>query len=174
MRIKGALFQLTILILLFIVFGCGYKVMGRGGQFPEGITSLAISPLDNKTKEANLGAIFVSALRREFIFRREVEIVSEKKADASLQGTITSLTVRSLAYDEEARATEYRVTIALDLLLVSQGNNEILWRGDGITGSEEYIADTNVIVEEGRKNSAIRKIAADLAEEIYIKIKERF
>ena len=174
MRIKGALFQLTILILLFIVLGCGYKVMGRGGQFPEGITSLAISPLDNKTKEANLGAIFVSALRREFIFRREVEIVSEKKADASLQGTITSLTVRSLAYDEEARATEYRVTIALDLLLVSQGNNEILWRGDGITGSEEYIADTNVIVEEGRKNSAIRKIAADLAEEIYIKIKERF
>lgn len=174
MRIKGALFQLTILILLFIVFGCGYKVMGRGGQFPEGITSLAISPLDNKTKEANLGAIFVSALRREFIFRREVEIVSEKKADASLQGTITSLTVRSLAYDEEARATEYRVTIALDLLLVKQGSNEILWRGDGITSSEEYIADTNVIVEEGRKNSAIRQIADDLAEVIYIKIKERF
>jgi len=174
MRIKSVLFQFTILILLFMVLGCGYKVMGRGGQFPEGITSLAIGPLENKTKEANLGAIFVSALRREFIFRREVEIVSEKKADASLQGTITSLTVRSLAYDEEARATEYRVTIALDLLLVSQGSNEILWRGDGITGSEEYIADTNVIVEEGRKNSAIRKIADDLAEEIYIKIKERF
>ena len=148
--------------------------MGRGGQFPEGITSLAIGPLENKTKEANLGAIFVSDLRREFIYRREVEIVSEKRADASLQGTITSLTVSSLAYDEEARATEYRVTIALDLLLVKQGSNEILWRGDGITGSEEYIADTNVIVEEGRKNSAIRKIADDLAEEIYIKIKERF
>ena len=175
MCIKRALFQLAIFILLLsTVLGCGYKVMGRGGQFPDGITSLAIAQLENKTKEANLGAIFVSALRREFIYRREVEIVSEQKADASLQGTITSITVRSLAYDEEARAREYRVTIALDLRLVSQGSNEILWRGDGITGSEEYLASTDVIVDEGRKNSAIRKIAVDLAEEIYIKIKERF
>ena len=174
MRIKGALFQLTILILLSTVLGCGYKVMGRGGQFPDGITSLAIAPLENKTNEASLGAILVSALRREFIYRREVEIVSEKKADASLQGTIASITVSSLAYDEEARATEYRVTISLNLLLIRTGNNKILWRGDGITGSGEYLASTDVIVNEGRKNTAIRKIAADLAEEIYIKIKERF
>jgi outer membrane lipopolysaccharide assembly protein LptE/RlpB len=165
---------LAIITLCSTTFGCGYQIMGRGGEFPEGITSLAIVPLENTTKEAHLSAIFVSALRREFIFRREVEIVKEDKADASLQGTITSITVRSIGYDEEARALEYRVTIALDLLLARRGDGDILWRGDGIQGSEEYIADTDVIVEEGRKNSAIRKIADDLAEEIYIKIKERF
>ena len=165
---------LLIITLLTSTLGCGYQIMGRGGEFPEGITLLAISPLDNKTKEANLNSIFVSALRREFIFRREVEIVSENKAQASLQGTITSITITSIAYDEEGRATEHRVAITLDLLLVRQGSSEILWRGDGITGSWEYKASTDVIVNEGRKNSAIRKIAADLAEEIYIKIKERF
>jgi hypothetical protein len=100
--------------------------------------------------------------------------VKENKADASLQGTITSITIGSIAYDEEARAKEYRVTITLDLLLIRRGNSEILWRGDGIQGSWEYMASTDVTVEEGRKNSAIRKIADDLAEEIYIKIKERF
>ena len=174
MRIKGALYQLIILILLFIVLGCGYKVMGRGGQFPEGITSLAILPLENKTKEANLSAIFVSALRREFIYRREVEIVSEKKAEATLQGVITAVTISSIAYDQEARAREYRVTILIDLLLIRRGNGKILWRGNEIKGSEEYLASTDVIVDEGRRNSAIYKIADDLAEEIYIKIKERF
>jgi outer membrane lipopolysaccharide assembly protein LptE/RlpB len=165
---------LAIITLCSTTLGCGYQIMGRGGEFPEGITSLAIAPLENSTKEANLSAIFVSALRREFIFRREVEIVSEKKAQASLQGTITSITMSSIAYDQEARALEYRVTITLDLLLTRQGNGEIIWRGDGIQGSEEYLASTDVIVEEGRKNSAIHKIATDLAEEIYIKIKERF
>jgi outer membrane lipopolysaccharide assembly protein LptE/RlpB len=165
---------LAIITLCSTTFGCGYQIMGRGGEFPEGITSLAIIPLENTTKEANLSAIFVSALRREFIFRREVQIVKENKAQASLQGTITSITTRSLAYDEEARAREYRVTITMNLLLTRQGDGEILWRGDGIQGFEEYIASTDVVVEEGRKNSAIRKIAADLAEEIYIKIKERF
>ena len=165
---------LAIITLLSTTFVCGYQIMGRGGEFPEGITSLAIVPFENTTKEANLSAIFVSALRKEFIFRREVEIVRENKAQASLQGTITSITTRSLAYDEEARAREYRVIITLDLLLTRRGDGEILWRGDGIQGSEEYLASTDVIVEEGRKNSAIRKLATDLAEEIYIKIKERF
>jgi outer membrane lipopolysaccharide assembly protein LptE/RlpB len=174
MRIKNIIVLLMIITLFSTTLGCGYKIMSRGGEFPEGITSLAISPLENTTKEANLSAIFVSALRREFIHRREVEIVTENKADASLQGTITSIKTSSLSYDIEARAKEYRVTIILDLRLVRRDNSEILWRGDEITGSEEYMASTDVIVEEGRKNSAIRKLADDMAEVIYIKIKERF
>jgi outer membrane lipopolysaccharide assembly protein LptE/RlpB len=174
MRIKSIIVLLSIITIFSTTLGCGYHIMGRGGEFPEGITSLAIVPLENSTKEVNLGAIFVSALRREFIYRHEVEIVTENKADASLQGTITSITTRSISYDREARATEYRVIILLDLLMVRRGNGEILWRGNGIKGSAEYLASTDVIVEEGRKNTAIRKIADDLAEEIYIKIKERF
>jgi outer membrane lipopolysaccharide assembly protein LptE/RlpB len=174
MRIKRLIFLLVIITLFSTTLGCGYHIMGRGGEFPEGITSLAISPLENTTKEANLSAIIVSALRREFIYRREVEIVTENKADASLQGTITDITTHSIAYDEEARAQEYRVTITLDLRLIRRDNGAILWRGDGITGSEEYLTSTDVIVEEGRKNTAIRTIADDLAEVIYIKIKERF
>jgi outer membrane lipopolysaccharide assembly protein LptE/RlpB len=174
MRIKSIIVLLSIITIFSTTLGCGYHIMGRGGEFPEGITSLAIVPLENSTKEVNLGAIFVSALRREFIYRREVEIVTENKADASLQGTITSITTHSISYDREARATEYRVTIRLNLLMVRRGNGEILWQGNGIKGSAEYLASTDVIVEEGRKNTAIRKIADDLAEEIYIKIKERF
>jgi outer membrane lipopolysaccharide assembly protein LptE/RlpB len=174
MRRKNITYLIVISILFSSAFGCGYKLMGRGGEFPEEITSLAIGPLENTTKEANLGAICVSALRREFIYRHEVEIVSEQKAQATLQGTIISITVRSLAYDEEARAREYRVTITLDLLLIRRGNAEVLWQGNGITGSEEYFASSDVMVEEGRKNAAIRMIADDLAETTYIKIKERF
>ena len=166
--------MLAIITFFSITLGCGYRVMGRGGTFPEEISSVAIVPLENTTKEANLSAIFVSALRREFINRREVDIVTENKADASLQGVITSVTTRSIAYDREARAREYRITILLNLLLVRRGDGKILWQGKGIKGSEEYFASTDVIVEEGRKNTAIRKIADDLAEEIYIKIKERF
>ena len=174
MHMKKLTLVIAIIILFSTPLGCGYKFMGRGGEFPHEITSLAIGPLENKTKEANLGAIIVSALRREFIYRHEVEIVSKHKAQASLQGTITDIKIRSLAYDEEGRAIEHRVTITLNLLLNRRGNDEILWRGDNIKGSAEYLASTDVIVNEERKNSAIRKIADDLAEEIYIKIKERF
>ena len=90
---KTIIFLFLIIILFSATLGCGYHIMGKGGEFPEGITSLAIIPLENKTKEPNLTSIFTSALRHEFIFRRDVEIVAEEKAEASLQGSITSINI---------------------------------------------------------------------------------
>jgi outer membrane lipopolysaccharide assembly protein LptE/RlpB len=165
---------IAITILFSATLGCGYHIMGKGGEFPQGITSVAIIPLENKTKEPNLTSIFTSALRREFIFRRDVEVVPEEKAEASLQGSINSVSIVSTAYDSQGRATEYDITITLDSRLVRRGNKEILWRGDKITGTWHYKASLDVIVNEGNKNTAIQKIATDLAEKIYIMIKERF
>jgi outer membrane lipopolysaccharide assembly protein LptE/RlpB len=162
------------MIIFSSTFGCGYHIMGKGGEFPEGITSLAIIPLENKTKEPNLTSIFTSALRREFIFRREVEIVAEEKAEAALQGSIDSINIVSTAYNSEGRAIEYDITIALNLRLVRRGNNAVLWKGDKIAATWHYKASFDVMVNEGNKNTAIQKIAVDLAEKIYIMIKERF
>lgn len=161
-------------ILFSATLGCGYHIMGKGGEFPEGITSVAIIPLENKTKEPNLTSIFTSALRHEFIFRREVEVVPEEKAEATLQGSVSSINIVSTAYDSTGRASEYDITITLDLRLVRRGNNAVLWKGDKIAATWHYKASLDVMVNEGNKNAAIQKIATDLAEKIYIMIKERF
>ncbi len=172
MKFKIALF--LNLFLLPMALACGYHLSGSGWEFPGGVTTLAISSLENKTPEPNLNTTFIAAFRREFIFRGEPQLVRAQEAESVLQGTIRSLSASSLAYDEEARAKEYRITITLDLLLVRQSDGEILWRGNGIKGSEEYMASDDVMVNEERKNRAIRQIAADLAEEVYIRIQERF
>ncbi len=135
---------------------------------------MAISPLENRTLEPNLGTIFTSALQKEFILRRELKIVRAQEAEAILKGTINSLTTSSIAYDEEGRAREYRITVTLDILLMRRAGSEVLWRGDGIKGSQDYKASSDVMVNEGRKTQAIRRIAADLAEEVYFRIKEGF
>jgi outer membrane lipopolysaccharide assembly protein LptE/RlpB len=166
---------LLITIILFsTAIGCGYHVMGKGETFPEGITSVAIVPLENRTTEPNLTSIFTSALRREFIIRRDVEVVPEEQAEAWLQGSITDINVGSSAYDIQGRATEYDITVTLGLRLIRRSNNAVLWKGDKIAGTWHYNASYDVIVNEGNKDAAIEKIAADLAEKIYIMIKERF
>src|SRR4030042_6159473 len=149
MRMKTITFVISIIILFSATLGCGYHIMGKGGEFPEGITSLAIIPLENKTKEPNLTSIFTSALRREFIFRRDVEIVAEEKAEAALQGSITSISIVSTAYDNEGRAAEYDITITLNLRLVRRGNHAILWKGDNQAGTADYKVSTAGTVSEG-------------------------
>ena len=100
--------------------------------------------------------------------------MAEEKAEAALQGSIASINIVSTAYDSEGRAAEYDITIRLDLRLVRRGNNAILWKGDKIAATWHYKASFDVMVNEGNKNTAIQKIAADLSEKIYIMIKERF
>lgn len=172
MRGKPIKILILALALPSLLLGCGYKLMGRGGPFPNSLTSVTISPLENKTKEPNLTSIFTSALRREFIRRCEVAVKSEG-ADATLKGGISSVRITSLAYDQEGRAREYQISILLDLELV-RPSGEIIWQGKGIEGSWHYLASADVMVYEGNKERAIQKIAADLAERAYIMIRERF
>ena len=115
---KKITFIIASVILVSSMVGCGYHVMGKGGAFPEGITSVAIIPLENKTKEPNLTAIFTSSLRREFIFRQDVKVVTEQKAEATLEGSITSIEPASIAYSSEGRATEYNISVTLDVRLI--------------------------------------------------------
>jgi outer membrane lipopolysaccharide assembly protein LptE/RlpB len=171
---KTIILLIAVVILFSTTLGCGYHIMGKGEEFPEGITSVAIIPLDNKTVEPNLTSIFTSALRHEFIFRHDVEVVPEEKAEASLQGSISSIKISSSAYDLTGRAAAYDIFITLDLRLIRRGTNAILWKADNIQGQWHYNASYDAIVNEGNKTTAIQKIAADLAEKIYIMIKERF
>jgi outer membrane lipopolysaccharide assembly protein LptE/RlpB len=174
MQIKKIIFVLATIILVSAMIGCGYHVMGKGGTFPEGITSVAIIPLENNTREPNLTAIFTSALRREFIFRQDVKVVTEQKAEATLVGSITAIDTGSVAYNTEGRATEYDISVTLDARLIRQGTKAVLWKGDKIKGTWHYLASLDVMTNESNKNQAIQKIATDLSEKIYIMIKERF
>ena len=174
MQMKTITFLIALIILVSAMVGCGYHVMGKGGTFPDGITSVAIIPLENKTREPNLTAIFTSAFRREFIFRRDVEVVTEQKAETTLEGAITSIDPASVAYSSEGRATEYTISVTLDVRLIRRSNKAVLWKGDKIKGTWHYLASLDVMTNESNKNVAIQKIATDLSEKIYIMIKERF
>jgi outer membrane lipopolysaccharide assembly protein LptE/RlpB len=174
MQMKIITFVIASIILVSAVIGCGYRVMGKGGTFPEGITSVAIIPLENKTTEPNLTAIFTSALRREFIFRQDVKVVTEQKAEATLVGSITAVDTASVAYEAQGRATEYDISVTVDARLIRQGTKAVLWKGEKIKGTWHYLASLDVMTNETNKNQAIQKIASDLSEKIYIMIKERF
>lgn len=171
MKKKTAL--LCIVLLFPSIFACGYHLLGRG-QFPGGISTLSISPPKNRTQEPELSRVFASAIHKEINSRKELEVVASHKADAVLKGIIISFTTRSVAYDREGRATEYRISMKLDLELIHREDGKMLWQGKNIEGHEEYQASTVVLVNERNKDRAIRKLAGDMAETVYFRMKEGF
>jgi outer membrane lipopolysaccharide assembly protein LptE/RlpB len=174
MRIRRVFHRYLTISVLSLLAGCGYHFVGQGGGFPGDIQSLAIQTFENKTKEMTLHRVVTSAVRNEFVSRRDLRIVGVGEADAVLQGTITSFTTSSLAYDAEGRAIEYRVAINLDLKLVRRVDGTILWEVPNFAKTEEYRASTEVLTNEAQKNRAIRTLAEDLAEDCYFRLREDF
>lgn len=158
--------MLRLLLLLPLLFGCGYRFVGAP-YLPEGIRSIAIGEFQNLTAEPQLDSLLRRALREEFTFRG-VPLVKSEEADATLEGRVIGISFRSLAYDESARARQYRATLQVDLRLVR--GRRVLWEGRGLTETETFNVRGNEILDDEAKDRALRKMAEDLAEEVYLRL----
>jgi len=159
-------FLFSIIFTLLVGTGCGYRFGGEGfGPSPE-IRSIAIPTFINQTYEAGIETIVTNALLGELIKDRRVKIVGEDKADAIIEGTVTSFTTSSVAYDPLGVVLAYRTWIALDVILKRNRKGEILWSQRGLSESDVYRVSSDVLFTEGEKKRAIQKIAGELARRV--------
>src|SRR4030042_6059507 len=111
---------------IFLLWGCGYRMVGKETHNPPGLNSIAIPTFVNKTFEPGIEIQFTQAFLREFIQDRRVKLVDRKEADSLLEGVVTSFNLRSVSYDRSGLALEYKATVVLDLTLKKR-SGEILW-----------------------------------------------
>jgi hypothetical protein len=154
--------------------GCGYRLGGEGfGPSPE-IRSIAIPTFINETYEAGIETIVTNALLRELIKDRRVKVVGEDEADAIMEGTVTSLSTSSVAYDPTGVVLEYRTWVSLDVMVKRHKRGEVLWSRRGLTESDVYRVSSDVLFTEAEKERAIRKIAEEFAKRIRRRLFEGF
>lgn len=159
---------MRLLLVLSFLFGCGYHFVGKG-ELPGRVSSLAIVPFGNHTHEPRLGDFLTAALREEFI-NRGARVVPQAEAEALLEGEVVGFSLRSLAYDESAKARQYRATVEVAVRLVRRGSGEVLWEVKGLKGSREFLVSGEVMMDERAKEKALSRVAADLAEEIHFRL----
>lgn len=172
-RVRGHFYS-SIILFLLVGTGCGYRLGGEGfGPSPE-IRSIAIPTFINETYEAGIETIVTNALLRELIKDRRVKVVGEDEADAIMEGTVTSFSISSVAYDPTGVVLEYRTWVSLDVLLRRGKKGAVLWSKRGLTESDVYRVSSDVLLTEAEKERAIQKIATELARRIRRRLFEGF
>ncbi len=142
---------------------CGYRLEGEGFAPSSGIRSIAIPTFTNETYEAGIETIVTNALLKEFIKDRRVKILGQDEADAIMEGTVTSFTTSSVAYDLSGVVLEYRTWVALDIIVKRKRGGEVLWSQRGLLESDTYRVSSDVRFTEAQKERAIQGIAEKLA-----------
>lgn len=153
------------IVCFFLLWGCGYQLVGKETHLPPGINSIAIPTFKNHTFEPGIEIPLTESFLREFIQDRRVKVVDRNEADSLLEGVVQTFSTRSASYDRSGQALEYQTTIVIDATLKKR-NGEILWKERDLTEKTWFQTSPNVLVSEANKAAAIQQIGKSMAERI--------
>lgn len=169
MKAKVAIF---VVILSFLLTGCGYHFRG-GGNFPKGVKTVFIKQFENRTSEPGLENQFTNDLVNEFLLNRKGALVSEKTADAVIIGVIRTIRTESIARSGTLQSQQRRVIITVDVTLRNQ-KGERIWFAGGISDNQEYDNAASRQATDDNKREAIKLLSEKMAQKIYDRLTEDF
>lgn len=150
-----------ILTVLVLLGGCGYELVGLA---PEGMRALAVGFIQGIQEEPGFETTLREALKEE-LQSRGIEV--EEEAPLTIRGRIEGIGFHTVAYDESARAKQYRVSVTVDLALY-EGDKE-RWH-QRFCRDKVFTVQGDSVLDDRRKDEALKAVAKDLAEDLYLKL----
>ena len=156
--------------------GCGYTT--RPG-LPSDVRRISITPFENRvdftrlTTDAsrfplyrhNLEAEITNAVISRFQFTGLLRPARSTQAEWRLEGALVEFRRDALRYSASQQVEEWRVNLVVDLALVDQRTNTLLWREARFTGDTTYFAiGPNVESEAGALDRAVTDLARRIVE----------
>jgi outer membrane lipopolysaccharide assembly protein LptE/RlpB len=165
--LKGICFVLSLLVT-----ACGYRFSG-GGELPGGIKKLNIGIFENRTNENGFESQIANDLIYQFTRFGNLQLTEKATADASLTGTIKSVTSVTISHANTNTSTERRIQ-AIIALKLSATKGGLLWADNAISAYETYAVSTDKAQTEKNKKSALTKLSSRVAERIYYRLTDNF
>jgi len=130
---------LGFLLVMTVLPGCHYHLVGRGGALPEGVKTVAVPLFENGTRRAEVEQRVTERVIEELNTRSDARIVPDRNgADALLSGMIAGFESSPVLLTPEGRATRYEVTVTARVRLEDLRSGKILWANDQFVFRQQY------------------------------------
>jgi outer membrane lipopolysaccharide assembly protein LptE/RlpB len=163
------------LLVLPVLSGCGYALVGRASNLPEDIREVYIRPLENRTQRSQVEQELTRAIADEMVTRQRFAVVgSPEAADAELSGAVVAFGVTPVTFDTTGRATEYEITITAQMAFKRVGKEEVIWSNENYVFRESYPIETSAADYFDREDEALEEAAERFAETMVSDLLEGF
>jgi hypothetical protein len=174
-----------VLMLSVMAASCGYHFSGEGSGPRPGLDTIAVPVFENTTSEPELGAIFATELRRQFMEKGPMQVVPVESADAVLKGRIIDIHTQAVAHRsfekrfETKLTVESRLYITVDIRCEDGQKGTVLWRDPRFTYYKVYRQNPNPrnpdpIVNYDSRRLALETIAHEMAVRIHDRLLNNF
>jgi len=155
------------LLLLLMLFGCGYRPLGWGeiSSLPPTVRTISIGNVKNRTLRPTIQPALKEALIRRFAVDGRMRVVEEGAADSILEGAIEGFGEQPIAFDAADTARRLQVRISFSFTLRDRLKDAVLLR-EGVTGVAYSIAGSGISATRLAEDEATLRAVADLAEQV--------
>ena len=157
--------------------GCGYHLVGTSSNLPPRLQTLYIAPFINQTSRSEVDQRLTEQISQEWVRRGRFQLVaSGDKADAVLSGTVKSAVVNPVQFDAQGRATQYQLTVTIDVQLVDRTGEKpvVLWHDERFSRNASYPVDPLAKDYFDREVEALDLLSQSLARDLVTTILEGF
>lgn len=156
--------RILIYIMVFSLFGCGYKLIGTGkSKLPTHIKTISIPTFVNKTREPGIEIEITRIIRDTFIRDGRLKIISSGSADSLLSGELRNYDLKPISFDTNDRVTEYRVLIHNKIIFKDLITDKVLLK-QSLTADDTYKVTSVIASREAAEKETRRKAFVELAE----------
>jgi hypothetical protein len=126
---------------------CGYHFPGQASTLPGGGTKLYIAQFENGTRTPGLENDVLEAMQSEVARRGQFTVTdAPDAADLVLEGSISSLEVRPVAFSTSDEALQYETVMVVSAALRNPRTNAIVWRVAALRENDSYGAVSQTVV----------------------------
>ena len=154
--------------------GCGYRIVGIGGQLPGGITRVEVPVFENRTTRTDVGRVLTESFISELLGSAKLRVVAGPEAEALVQGTVTTYKREPITFDSKQKPLENRLTIVMDVFLVSKGDQRVLFGEKAVSVRYDYAVKTDLQENDKLEEDALRAAAKQMSQKLVSLMLESF
>jgi outer membrane lipopolysaccharide assembly protein LptE/RlpB len=153
----------ALLVVGLLLGGCGYTLQGT---LPPHINTIAVPIFRNRTQEPAIEGFITRAVVEAFSTNGRLKVVGSDRADAVLDGEITSYAVTSIAFDKDANVRLYRLLVTVNLRMRDLRRNAVLFQQNEVREQADFRVQNAVSQTISREETALRAAAVDIGRAI--------
>jgi len=133
-------------VLVLSASACLYSFKAGAG-FPDYVKTVAIVPFENETTRPEVTDEVFNLLLREFPRSQGLQPAGQDVADAVILGTIKRYDVSTPSYragaaGEVPTVLQRQVSLTVEVQIINQVDNVVLWESPGISVQGEYLEES--------------------------------
>ena len=165
---------LGALAALLVAAGCGYRIVGYGGQLPGGITRVEVPVFENITARTDVGRVLTENFISQMLGSTKVSVVKGEEAQALILGKVTGYKREPITFDSKAKPLENRLTIIIDVRLVSRGDKRLLFGEKAVTVRYDYPVKADLQENDRLEDEALRSASKQMSQKLVSLMLESF